>query len=86
MRSQERQMIVKEKWHRLPEHERSLFVVKARLEEERSNYVSIQRFYRQRIEQAKATITEESLRSLLHDVMKSFPLPTVTTQSAAIID
>ena len=35
MRNQERQMIVKDKWHSLPEFEKTFFVAQARLEEER---------------------------------------------------
>lgn len=38
MGGQERQMIVKAKWERLTEAERTLFVVKARVEEERNYY------------------------------------------------
>ena len=38
MRNEERQIIIKEKWRRVNDHERGMFVAMARLEEEKSYY------------------------------------------------
>jgi hypothetical protein len=34
MKGQERQMIIKARWSKLPDHEKTLYVAKARFEEE----------------------------------------------------
>jgi len=41
MRSQERQMIVKERWRQLTDEQKVIYVVKARVEEERLHYQNI---------------------------------------------
>ena len=38
MRNEERQIIIKEKWRKIDEHEKGMFVALARLEEEKSHY------------------------------------------------
>lgn len=53
MRSQERQMIVKERWKKLTDNEKVLFVVKARLEEEKQAYYNVKAFYQSRIDFAR---------------------------------
>lgn len=47
-------MIVKERWKNLDDKEKVLFVVKARIEEERLHYENIKVFYQKRIEFAKS--------------------------------
>ncbi|CDW79511.1 UNKNOWN [Stylonychia lemnae] len=54
MRSQERQMIVKERWRQLTDQQKVLYVVKARLEEEKLAYTNIQNFYKSRIEYCRS--------------------------------
>jgi hypothetical protein len=54
MKSQERQMIVKDRWRKLSEKEKVIFVIKARIEEEKLNYSNVKAFYQQRIEFAKS--------------------------------
>ena len=63
MRSQERQMIVKERWRYLSEAEKVLFVVKARIEEEKQHYYAIKDFYDERIQYSQMLVKEPQLLS-----------------------
>lgn len=50
----ERQMIVKDKWKRLQDKEKLIYVLMARVEEEKLHYWKIQEFYDERIKEAKS--------------------------------
>lgn len=53
MRNEERQVIIKEKWRRINDHERGMFVEMARLEEEKSYYHQVKDYYEERIATAR---------------------------------
>jgi hypothetical protein len=53
MRNEERQIIIKEKWRRVNDHERGMFVAMARLEEEKSYYQHVKNYYEERIATAR---------------------------------
>jgi hypothetical protein len=59
MKSQERQMIVKDRWRSLHEDDKVIFVVKARVEEIRLQYESIQLFHKSRIDYARELISDK---------------------------
>ncbi len=53
MLNEERQIIIKEKWKRIADHERGMYIVLARLEEEKAHFQKVQEYYRERIETAR---------------------------------
>eukprot|EP00347_Sterkiella_histriomuscorum_P000965 403373850 len=70
MRSQERQMIVKDRWRKLPDSDKLIFVIKARIEEERHHYKSLQAFRQQRIDFSKSVVRRDTQESYHEDQAK----------------